>query len=203
MSGLCSLNAFAQKCEVKKTFVFLYIPVANKWIHEYGQEFQHRCSLNPDEWEGWSSSWAPFRSEEPASTIERHPRRQREVWSRKSEHTDQGKGREPASVIGAPGAPGSLKHTVHCCSGHGSHKAKRRGRRGVGQLAISPQRPNVLLLLLASSCRWREASAFGHWAGFSKLSNWHLIQPFAYTGPTRGSVVTNQHGWTLCRLSEL
>ncbi|XP_060902906.1 prolyl 4-hydroxylase subunit alpha-3 isoform X2 [Labrus mixtus] len=23
--------------------------VANKWIHEYGQEFQHRCSLNPDE----------------------------------------------------------------------------------------------------------------------------------------------------------
>uniref|UniRef100_A0A3Q3A9I8 Prolyl 4-hydroxylase subunit alpha-3 n=1 Tax=Kryptolebias marmoratus TaxID=37003 RepID=A0A3Q3A9I8_KRYMA len=23
--------------------------VANKWIHEYGQEFQHRCSLNPEE----------------------------------------------------------------------------------------------------------------------------------------------------------
>ncbi|XP_028275241.1 prolyl 4-hydroxylase subunit alpha-3 [Parambassis ranga] len=23
--------------------------VANKWIHEYGQEFQHRCSLKPDE----------------------------------------------------------------------------------------------------------------------------------------------------------
>ncbi|XP_041851635.1 prolyl 4-hydroxylase subunit alpha-3 isoform X2 [Melanotaenia boesemani] len=23
--------------------------VANKWVHEYGQEFQHRCSLNPDE----------------------------------------------------------------------------------------------------------------------------------------------------------
>ncbi|XP_015239359.1 PREDICTED: prolyl 4-hydroxylase subunit alpha-3 [Cyprinodon variegatus] len=23
--------------------------VANKWIHEYGQEFQHRCSLNPKE----------------------------------------------------------------------------------------------------------------------------------------------------------
>ncbi|XP_030295628.1 prolyl 4-hydroxylase subunit alpha-3 isoform X1 [Sparus aurata] len=23
--------------------------VANKWIHEHGQEFQHRCSLNPDE----------------------------------------------------------------------------------------------------------------------------------------------------------
>ncbi|XP_072248287.1 prolyl 4-hydroxylase subunit alpha-3 [Leuresthes tenuis] len=23
--------------------------VANKWIHEYGQEFHHRCSLNPDE----------------------------------------------------------------------------------------------------------------------------------------------------------
>ncbi|XP_031590793.2 prolyl 4-hydroxylase subunit alpha-3 isoform X1 [Oreochromis aureus] len=23
--------------------------VANKWIHEYGQEFQHRCSLNPQE----------------------------------------------------------------------------------------------------------------------------------------------------------
>uniref|UniRef100_A0A3Q3XDH7 Prolyl 4-hydroxylase subunit alpha-3 n=1 Tax=Mola mola TaxID=94237 RepID=A0A3Q3XDH7_MOLML len=22
---------------------------ANKWIHEYGQEFQHRCSLNPEE----------------------------------------------------------------------------------------------------------------------------------------------------------
>uniref|UniRef100_A0A3P9JFE5 Prolyl 4-hydroxylase subunit alpha-3 n=1 Tax=Oryzias latipes TaxID=8090 RepID=A0A3P9JFE5_ORYLA len=23
--------------------------VANKWVHEYGQEFQHRCSLNPEE----------------------------------------------------------------------------------------------------------------------------------------------------------
>ncbi|KAM7399106.1 hypothetical protein PAMP_018398 [Pampus punctatissimus] len=23
--------------------------VANKWIHEYGQEFKHRCSLNPEE----------------------------------------------------------------------------------------------------------------------------------------------------------
>lgn len=23
--------------------------VANKWIHEYGQEFNHRCTLNPDE----------------------------------------------------------------------------------------------------------------------------------------------------------
>uniref|UniRef100_A0A3B3ZJY9 Prolyl 4-hydroxylase alpha subunit domain-containing protein n=1 Tax=Periophthalmus magnuspinnatus TaxID=409849 RepID=A0A3B3ZJY9_9GOBI len=23
--------------------------VANKWIHEYGQEFTHRCTLNPDE----------------------------------------------------------------------------------------------------------------------------------------------------------
>lgn len=34
-------------------------------------------------------------------------------------------------------------------------------------------------------------------------SYWHLMQPFAYTGPTRGSVVTNQHDWTLCRLSEL
>ncbi|MED6293456.1 Prolyl 4-hydroxylase subunit alpha-3 [Characodon lateralis] len=22
--------------------------VANKWIHEYGQEFQRRCSLNPE-----------------------------------------------------------------------------------------------------------------------------------------------------------
>lgn len=30
-------------------WICLYVPVANKWIHEYGQEFQHRCSLNPDE----------------------------------------------------------------------------------------------------------------------------------------------------------
>lgn len=60
VSRLCSLNLFAQRCKVKKPFCFLYLTVANKWIHEHGQEFQHRCSLNPDEWEGWSSSRAPF-----------------------------------------------------------------------------------------------------------------------------------------------
>lgn len=26
-----------------------FVPVANKWIHEYGQEFRHGCSLNPEE----------------------------------------------------------------------------------------------------------------------------------------------------------
>lgn len=30
--------------------MFLCVLVANKWIHEYGQEFKHRCSLNPEEW---------------------------------------------------------------------------------------------------------------------------------------------------------
>ena len=31
----------------------------------------------------------------------------------------------------------------------------------------NPQRPKALLLLLARFCRWSEASAFAHCAGFS------------------------------------
>lgn len=36
------------------TFSF---PVANKWVHEYGQEFRRRCSLNPEEWKEQEPQW--------------------------------------------------------------------------------------------------------------------------------------------------
>lgn len=65
-------------------------------------------------------------------------------------------------MIGAPGPRELRAYSRHCCSGHGQHNAERRGGRGEGQLAIGPQRPNARLLLLASFCRWREASAYAH-----------------------------------------
>lgn len=41
--------------------MFIYVPVANKWIHEYGQEFLRRCSLNPEEWgKGCICNWKAY-----------------------------------------------------------------------------------------------------------------------------------------------
>lgn len=44
-------------------WVFQCFPVANKWIHEHGQEFLHPCSLNPDEWDGWITG--PLQARDP------------------------------------------------------------------------------------------------------------------------------------------
>lgn len=94
----------------------------------------------------------------------------------KSEHTGRGEGKlfkgKPASVIGASGPREPATRSTVDTAAMDMDKIRLDWAFGgwswrvVRQLAISPQRPGSLKLLLVSSCRWREASAFTHCADF-------------------------------------
>lgn len=71
------------------------ILVANKWIHEYGQEFQRRCSLNPEEWDGWSNSCGP-------------------AWSASQPLQSQGRERKDTARKWAPGRGAESCERVAC-----------------------------------------------------------------------------------------
>lgn len=172
--------------------VYLCVPVANKWIHEYGQEFQHRCSLNPQEWRGgaiagplWSASLCNC---EPQG----ERRRQQESWC-----TSKGSENWGACICDwSPKAPGILECTADTAAVDMVEEEEAEEEWGIWQPA-----PKGEMLFLASSCRWIEAFAFAHCAGFSTLCkavyllpalNRDLIQPCSYTGLTQGSAFTNQ-----------
>lgn len=88
--------------------------MANKWIHEYGQEFQHPCSLNPEEWEGLNISWAPWSTRASLYNWEAHLQAKRKEAAKKWTHR-QGRG-EPwkgsLHLWFELRAPGSLERTA-------------------------------------------------------------------------------------------
>lgn len=180
--------------------IFLYVPVANKWIHEHGQEFQHRCSLNPEEWEGWSDSWAPFLEykSQPLQlrgTLAGGEKEGARKWAHR-----QGR-RKPLwgslRLWLEPRAPGSLKHTVlewtrtrgGVEEDWGSWQSAPRGQTlscSYWPVPADGERPLPSHTVLVSlNC----AGLFA-----SLLKNWHVA---AHTGPTQGFVITNQHWCTL------
>lgn len=112
--------------------VFLCLPVANKWIHEYGQEFLHPCTLNPDEWDGWITG--PLQARDLASTIGRHAERRWEPEKWAYRHRT---GRACISDWNT-WAPGDLRCTALCCTGHGQHKAQRCHGEPVGAIGSQP-----------------------------------------------------------------
>lgn len=132
-----------------------------------------------------------------AFAIVSHIYREREGGSRKVDAQARAARAGEACICDwSPKAPGILECTADTAAVDMVEEEEAEEEWGIWQPA-----PKGEMLFLASSCRWIEAFAFAHCAGFSTLCkavylltalNRDLIQPCSYTGLTQGSAFTNQ-----------
>lgn len=144
---------------------------------------------------GWSHCWAPLECK-PLQLWATFAGREKEAAGKLMHKQGQREPGKLASVIGAlkPQGSWSVQWTLLQWTWWRRRRQRRSGASG-------SQPPKGEMLFLASSCRWIEAFAFAHCAGFSTLCKAvyllpalyrDLIQPCSYTGLTQGSAFTNQ-----------